>query len=281
MRASTAPPRPREDAADDRERSTVGWEMVDEGWGRRAVDFATLIEPAQVREYVAVFRRLGVGPGVRLLDMACGAGLALEIAGVLGAERAGIDASSRLAEVARLRNPGCDVRVGDMADSGFDDASFEAVTSFRGIWGTTPGAVREACRLLVPGGRFALTCWGDMASMPGGRLLAPFRLAAPAQVEHQSDMVALKRPGAAAAFLSDAGLEPEESFAVPFVFEFADAEHYARGLASTGPAYEAIQVVGEEAFHDACVEAAQPFLADGRPIRGELPLWGITARRPA
>ena len=26
------------------------WEMVDEGWGRKAVDFATLAEPNSVRE---------------------------------------------------------------------------------------------------------------------------------------------------------------------------------------------------------------------------------------
>ena len=35
---------------------------------------------------------------------------------------------------------------------------------------------------------------------------------------------------------------------MPFVFEFADPETYAAGLASTGPAYEAIQDVGEEEF---------------------------------
>jgi hypothetical protein len=30
------------------------WEMVDEGWGRKAVDFATLSEPGNCREYVAM-----------------------------------------------------------------------------------------------------------------------------------------------------------------------------------------------------------------------------------
>ena len=29
------------------------WKIVDEGWGRRAAEFATLGEPAQAREYVA------------------------------------------------------------------------------------------------------------------------------------------------------------------------------------------------------------------------------------
>jgi hypothetical protein len=29
-----------------------GWAAVDEGWGRKAVDFATLSEPGNCREYV-------------------------------------------------------------------------------------------------------------------------------------------------------------------------------------------------------------------------------------
>lgn len=258
----------------------MSWQMVDEGWGRRAVDWATLAEPHAVREYVFVHRLLDVRPGVGLLDVACGAGLSLELAGVAGATCSGIDASQRLVDVARMRNPGSDIRVGDMADSGFDDASFDLVTSFRGIWGTTPAAISEVARVLRPGGKVALTFWGDMAASPGGRLLAPFRLARQDQIDHQSDMVALKRPGAATAFLASAGLDAGELIDVPFVMEYADAEHYVRGLAASGPAYEAIQTVGEQAFHDACLEAVAPFLREGLPVRAELRLFGVVGTKP-
>jgi SAM-dependent methyltransferase len=90
------------------------WAMVDEGWGRKAVDFATLSEPGNCREYVAVHHRLGVDAGDRLLDVACGSGFAIELAGLRGAFCSGVDASARLAAVARDRNPECDIRVGDM-----------------------------------------------------------------------------------------------------------------------------------------------------------------------
>ena len=258
----------------------MSWQMVDEGWGRRAADFATLMEPGAVREYVFVHRRLGLSPGERLLDMACGSGLALELASLQGATCSGIDASQRLVDVARLRNPGCDVRVGDMAEAHFEAGSFDVVTSFRGIWGTTPQAMTEVGRLLRPGGRVALTFWGDMAGSPAGMLFSPFRLAGAPQLAHQSDMVALKQPGAAARFLADAGLDAGEVFEVPFVLEFADAAHYARALASTGPGYESVQAVGEEAFEAACLDAAQPFVRAGLPIRGALSLFGIVGTRP-
>ena len=51
------------------------WVTVDEGWGRKAVDFATLSEPGNCREYVAMHHRLGVDTGDQLLDVACGSGL--------------------------------------------------------------------------------------------------------------------------------------------------------------------------------------------------------------
>ena len=54
---------------------------VDEGWGRRAVEFATLAEPTNCPRIPcpspAPWRR----SGDRLLDVACGAGLAVELAG--------------------------------------------------------------------------------------------------------------------------------------------------------------------------------------------------------
>ncbi len=134
------------------------WALVDEGWGRKAVDFATLSEPGNCREYVAVHHRLGVGAGDRLLDVACGSGLAIELARLRGASCAGIDASARLVAVARSRNPDCDIRVGDMHALPWDPASFGVVTSFRGIWGTTPGAVTEIYRSFVPADASRLRC---------------------------------------------------------------------------------------------------------------------------
>jgi SAM-dependent methyltransferase len=256
------------------------WTMVDEGWGRKAVEFATLSELGNCREYVAVHHRLGVDTGDRLLDVACGSGLAIELARLRGASCCGIDASARLVAVARDRNPGCDIQLGDMHALPWDQASFDVVTSFRGIWGTTPDAVAEVHRVLRPGGRVGITVWGHIKVSPGAWALAPWRLAATEKVDNQAAMVSLGRPGAGEQLLASYGFVDIERVEVPFVWEFADPQIYARAQAATGPGYEAIQNVGEADFHRAAVEEAQGHLRDGLPLRAEIKVVGYLARKP-
>jgi uncharacterized peroxidase-related enzyme len=256
------------------------WRTVDEGWGRQAVRFATLAEPTNVREYVTVHHHLGVGAGDRLLDVACGAGLAVELAALRGASCAGIDASPRLIAVAKDRSPDADLRVGDMNNLPWGDGSFDVVTSFRGIWGTTPRAVAEVHRVLVPGGRIGLTVWGHIKASPGAWALAPLALAAEPKVENQAAMVALGRPGAGEALLAEMGFTNVERIDVPFFFEFADPESYARALGSVGPAFEAIQAIGEKAFLEAAVDLARQQTREGLPLRAPVALVGYIASKP-
>jgi SAM-dependent methyltransferase len=247
--------------------------MVDEGWGRRAVDFATLSEPHNAREYVFVHHLLGVSSGDRVLDVACGSGFAVELARMRGAVCAGIDASPRLLAVARDRNPDSDLRVGDMNELPWDDESFDAVTTFRGIWGTTPGAIAEAHRVLKPGGRVAMTVWGDVGKSPGAWMFAPFRWAEDSKVDNQAEMVSLGRPGVGEQFLRDAGFEPQDRVEVPAALESPDPELFARSMAASGPAYESIQNIGEDEFVARATELAREFVRDGLPLRGRIQLF--------
>lgn len=256
------------------------WRTVDEGWGRRAVDFATLLEPVACREYVAMHHHLEVGSGDRLLDVACGSGLAMELAAIRGAIVSGIDASPRLAAIARDRVPDADVRAGDMAALPWADGSFDVVTSFRGLWGTTREALAEAARVLRPGGRISVTTWGHIKISPGAWALSPFVLAAEEKVDAQARMVSIGRPGVGEAALAAAGFVGVRRHAVPFAWEFPDPETYARMLASTGPAYEAIQAVGEEEFRRHCIEVATERVRKGLPLRAEIDCVGFTAQVP-
>lgn len=255
------------------------WTLVDEGWGRKAVDFATLSEPGNCREYIWLHHRLGVTDGERLLDVACGSGLALELAGLQGAVCAGIDASPRLVTVARDRSPAADIRVGDMHALPWSDASFDVATSFRGVWGTTAGAIGEIHRVLAPGGQVGITVWGHLKVSPGAWALAPFRLANEGKVQNQAAMVALGRPGAGERLLGDYGFTDIRREDLPFAWEFADPEIFARAMAATGPAYEAIQNVGEAAFVQAAIGEAEAQLREGLPLRAEIAVVAYLATK--
>jgi SAM-dependent methyltransferase len=256
------------------------WRLVDEGWGREAVDFAALSEPGNCREYVALHQELAIQEGESVLDLACGSGLAIELVRARGAIGTGIDASPRLIAIAQNRNPDSDIQVGDMNELPWDGGSFDVVTSFRGIWGTTPTAVAEGARVLRPGGRIGITVWGHIKASPGAWALSPFRLAAQPKVENQAAMVSLGRPGVGEALLEVHGFVDVRRVKIPFAWEFSDPQMYARALASTGPAYEAIQNVGEAEFIRRAVDLAEQQCRTGLPIRAELDVVGYVAHKP-
>ena len=78
----------------------TGWEEAGEAWGSRAIDWSCLYEHYSLDMLVALLPRLGVGPGMSLLDVACGSGLAVRVADGMGADVAGIDAAAELVAVA-------------------------------------------------------------------------------------------------------------------------------------------------------------------------------------
>ena len=122
---------------------------------------------------------------------------------------------------------------------------------------------------------------GHLKASPGAWALAPFLLATDDKVQSQAEMVSLGRPGIGEMVLEEAGFVGVRRHAVPFAWEFPDPETYARMLASTGPAYEAIQTVGEVEFHRHCIEVATQRLREGLPLRAAIDCVGFTAKVPA
>ncbi len=102
-------------------------------WGAQARTWAELAEPGQTPFYEAVFDALEISGKSALLDVGCGAGLALELAARRGATVTGLDASEPLLAIARERLPQADLRQGDLEQLPFPDASFTAVTSFNAV----------------------------------------------------------------------------------------------------------------------------------------------------
>ena len=182
--------------------------------------------------------------------------------------------------MAKDRNPAADMRTGDMHDLPWSDGAFDVVTSFRGIWGTTADALAEVHRVLASDGHLGLTVWGNVKRAAGAWLLAPLALASAPNMEHQAAMVALGRPGAGEDLLGRYGFVDVERVEITCAIEFPDPETYARALASTGPAYEALQDLGEPAWLEAALATAREQVRDGLPLRAVLPLVGYTGRKP-
>ncbi|HSX79477.1 MAG TPA: class I SAM-dependent methyltransferase [Candidatus Saccharimonadia bacterium] len=246
------------------------WEHVDTGWGRCAPEFAYLFENLHWREYIHLLDQTGVGPGTRYLDIACGCGLAVRLAGERGALAGGLDASPRLAAIAAARSPEADIRVGDMFALPFPDHSFEVATSFRGIWGNGLDALREARRVVCPGGKIGLSFWGHQKQMQAYPLFAVLGQTSQAEREHTGELVRIGRPGAAEELMRSVGLEPGSRTSLHFSWEFPDVDLAARALAASGPAYLAIQHLGAEAFMAAARDAAAQLYVPGIGVRAEV-----------
>jgi SAM-dependent methyltransferase len=248
----------------------MSWEDVDAGWGRHATAFAYLIENLHWREYQHLLDQTGVALGTRYLDIACGSGLAIRLACERGATASGLDASQGLTAIAAARSPTATIKVGDMLHLPFDAASFDVATSFRGIWGNGLDALREARRVVRPGGKVGLSFWGNQRRMEAYPLFAVLGQTSQTERENTGTMVNIGRPGVAEQLMTEAGLEPGTRTSLRLYWEFPDIELAARALASTGPAYLAIQHIGEAAFMASAREAAAGLSVEGVGVRAEV-----------
>jgi SAM-dependent methyltransferase len=246
----------------------MGWVESGQAWGDRAADWAYLVEPYARRANDALFDRAGVGPGTRLLDIACGSGYAASVAAGRGATVTGLDASEALIAIARARTPGGDFRVGDMFALPFEDDCFDVATSFNGIWKGCEDALREAGRVVRPGGLAGFSFWGS----PKRLGLLPFfatmvELSPPGHVDATLNQGDTGRPGVAEQMLAGAGLEFVARGAAQVVNEWPDVDLAVRALASGGPSWPALQAVGYDRFAEAMREAIRPLFTEGLGVR--------------
>jgi SAM-dependent methyltransferase len=240
--------------------------MQGELWSERADDWAATQETYMRPVFEAGLAALGVDASTRLLDAGCGAGLALALAAERGADVAGLDAAPGMIAIARRRVPSARIEQGDLEDLPFADSSFDAVTGFNSFqYAAGPDvALREARRVLRPGGRLVAATWAppEMCDLAGhlaavGRLLPPPPPGAPGPF-------ALSGDGALAGVLAGAGLDPLETHDVVCRFDYPSDREALRAMLSAGPCVRAVRHAGEHAVSTALLESVAPYReADG------------------
>jgi len=267
--ATRAEPRRTGDTGETSARAEPGdghdWRAAGQAWGHRAVDWACLYEHYAIDVLVAIFGRVGVGPGTSLLDVACGSGLAVRLATGMGATVSGVDASAELLAVATARTPDADLRLGSMFELPWPDASFDAAISINGIWGGCEEALDEVFRVLKRGSPLGISFWGEGPPLDIRGVFRP--LARHSPTAHHGSMKRLNdiaTPGVAEAMLEAAGFVVTERGARVSVVEWPDADMAWRAVSSIGPAVPALRGPDADVVRQEIMDA----LEAGRDERG-------------
>jgi SAM-dependent methyltransferase len=113
-----------------------------------------------------------VQPGQRVLDVACGTGVAARaMADRVGPTGSvvGLDVNPGMLAVAERKAPQVEWRTGQAEALPFEDASFDAVVSQFGLmfFEDRRAAIQEMLRVLRPGGRLAIAVWASLDDTPG------------------------------------------------------------------------------------------------------------------
>lgn len=229
-------------------------------WGTRARQWAELQEGSFRPLYEAAFDATQVGNGSAVLDVGCGAGLALQVAQSRGATVSGLDAAAALADIARSRCPGGDIRTGEIEELPYVDSSFDVTTGFNSFqYAADPvQALAEAKRVTKPAGAVVVAVWGAADKCQLAPYLAAVGKLLPPPPQGAPGPFALSAAGALEALVAKAGLKPGVVQTVVTVVRFPDESTALDGLLASGVAERAIRNSGEAAMRDGIAAAIRP-----------------------
>lgn len=243
--------------------------------------------PAMFGEWAPILCDVaGVGPGQRVLDVACGTG----IVGRVAAERvgpegrvAGVDRNPAMLTVARRIAPDVDWQEADAAALPFPDAHFDVVLCQAALmfFPDPAAALAEMARVVEPGGTVACQVWGTLeASLGYARLVeVAARHAGPEAVDVMSSYWVLGNLDELEGRFAAAGLDVTSTSSRLGTAKFASVAECVETEIEATPLGQRIDAAVRQAILDDATEALAPFVT-GTGV--ELPIQGhlVAARRP-
>jgi SAM-dependent methyltransferase len=206
------------------------------GWETRAESYHDYWAALTGRLSDPLLDAVNAGPGLRLLDVACGPGYLTARAVDRGATAVGVDIAEAMIGLARQRFPQAEFRRADAQSLPFPDGSFGAVVGNLAVphLGRPEQAVAEFRRVLGPGGRLALTAW-DLPARARlvGVLLDAVRevgVAPSPTVPAGPDFFRFADDSEFAALLEDQGFADVGVTTVEFLHSIASADELWNGL---------------------------------------------------
>ena len=232
-------------------------------WGRHPQAWSQTMEQQVRPMYRMALDALGSLDGRSLLDAGCGSGQAIADAASRGATVTGVDATPELLAIARQRTPAADLRVGDIEQLPFGEATFDVVTAFDSIqYAADPAAaVSELARVCRAGGQVAIGIWGDPQRCETEGLFQRLRSLAPPPPGTPAPL-ACGDPGVVEDLLAKAGLSVRGGSDVPIAITFPGLGEAWAAHRSAGPLQKVIDAVGEDSVR-AVVDAV--LTADRKP----------------
>jgi ubiquinone/menaquinone biosynthesis C-methylase UbiE len=231
------------------------------GWDLASADYEALWQ-VQLSESQAALLALALpAAGERVLDIACGTGLAtFAAARAVGpkGQVLGIDLSGRMVEAAEKRArdlslSNCSFSRMDAERLALPDGSFDLVLCALGLMYMPDAeqAVREMCRVLRPGGRVALAVWGQRANC-GWSALFPI-VDAEVSSEVCPLFFRLGEQDALARLCAGAGFEQVQQRRITTTLAFADANEACEAALVGGPVALAWSRFNDEVRARVCV----------------------------
>ncbi|MBW3562604.1 MAG: methyltransferase domain-containing protein, partial [Actinobacteria bacterium] len=148
------------------QRPTPRTDVLRRDWDALAAGYDRFVTPFTFELAEELVAGLGLRPGLRVLDVACGTGAFAIAAGRGGAQVVAVDLAGEMIERlhvrARARGLSIDGRVMDGQALAFDDRTFDVAASLHGVsaFPDVAGGVRELARVTRPGGRVVVAGYG-------------------------------------------------------------------------------------------------------------------------